>query len=280
MAWLTKPRYSVKKSENVKINEGLWRKCPECNSIVYNKDWEENLHVCNHCGYHDRLNAFDRIQTLIDAGTFVETFNDLVSVDTLHFHDGDSAYSDKLKRTMDKTKLKEAVVTGYGELSGKSVEIAVMDFSFFGGSMGSVVGEKITLSIESALKNKRPLIIVSSSGGARMHEGILSLMQMAKTSAALKKLSDADGLYLSVMTNPTSGGVTASFAMLGDLNIAERGAFIGFAGPRVIEQSMKQKLPPDFQTAEFLLEHGFVDMVAERKELKNILSFLINYLSK
>jgi acetyl-CoA carboxylase carboxyl transferase subunit beta len=277
MAWFVKPKYNVKKNVGVKPNVGLWRKCHSCNNIIYNKDWEENLHVCNHCGYHDRLNAHERIQTLIDPGTFVETVTGLTSADPLSFHDGESSYTEKIKRTMDKTKLNEAVVTGYGELNGAMIDIAVMDFFFLGGSMGSVVGEKVTRTIESATKNKRPVVIVSASGGARMHEGILSLMQMAKTSAALKRHSDSGGLYISVLTNPTTGGVTASFAMLGDFILAEKGALIGFAGPRVIEQTIKQKLPSNFQKSEFLQEHGFVDIVLERKDLKPTISSLIQY---
>lgn len=275
MAWFVKPKYNVKKSDNLKLNEGLWRKCSSCNNIIYNKDWEENLHVCPHCGFHDKLTGLERIQSLIDQDTFVETANNLVSGDPLRFHDGEISYTDRIKKAMDKTKLREAVITGYGELNGLPVEIAVMDFSFQGGSMGSVVGEKITLAIESATRNKRPLIIVSASGGARMHEGILSLMQMAKTSAALKLFSQNGGLFLSVLTNPTSGGVTASFAMLGDFILAEKGAFVGFAGPRVIEQTIRQKLPPGFQRSEFQLEHGFVDIIVERKDLKNKIAAII-----
>jgi acetyl-CoA carboxylase carboxyl transferase subunit beta len=277
MAWFEKPKYVVKKTLHTNTNEGLWRKCASCNSIIYNKEWEENLHVCTHCGYHDKLNGIERIQILIDAGTFVETNSNLISDDPLQFHDGDISYSDKIRKQMENTKLNEAVITGYGKLNSRMVDIAVMDFAFLGGSMGSVVGEKITLTIESAIQNRRPLIIVSASGGARMHEGILSLMQMAKTSAALKRLSQGGGLYISVLTDPTSGGVTASFAMLGDVNIAEKNALIGFAGARVIEGTMRQKLPAGFQRAEFLLEHGFVDIIAERKDLKNIISAIINY---
>lgn len=275
MAWFAKPKYNVKKSDNLHLNEGLWRKCSSCNNIIYNKDWEENLHVCPHCGFHDKLTGMERIQSLIDRNTFVETAANLTSLDPLHFHDGEVSYTDKIKKTMDKTRLKEAVITGYGEMNGLPVEIAVMDFNFMGGSLGSVVGEKITLAIESATRNKRPIIIVSASGGARMHEGILSLMQMAKTSAALKVHSQNGGLFISVLTNPTSGGVTASYAMLGDFIIAEKGAFVGFAGPRVIEQTIRQKLPAGFQRSEFQLEHGFVDIIVERKDLKGKLSSLI-----
>ncbi len=277
MAWFEKPKYVVKKTTHAKLNEGLWRKCSSCSTIIYNKEWEDNLHVCTHCGFHDKLKAGERVQTLIDTGTFIETNQNISSADPLNFHDGVIAYRDYIKKQMEKTKLKEAVVTGYGKLNGRMVDIAVMDFSFVGGSMGSVVGEKVTLAIESADKNRRPLIIVAASGGARMHEGILSLMQMAKTSAALKRFSQDGGLYISVLTDPTSGGVTASFAMLGDFNIAEKKALIAFAGARVIEQTIRQKLPSGFQRAEFLQDHGFIDIIAERKDLKKIISTIINY---
>ncbi|MGC8765694.1 MAG: acetyl-CoA carboxylase, carboxyltransferase subunit beta [Brevinematia bacterium] len=281
MAWFEKPKYNIKK---VKKNageraEGLWLKCPRCNSIIYNKEWEENLHVCPYCNYHERLTCYERIQILIDPNTFVETHSNIVSIDPLNFFDGESYYIDKIKSAMHKTNLNEAVITGYGMINGLPVNIGVMDFRFIGGSMGSVVGEKITLLIEDAIKNKNPLIIVSASGGARMQEGVLSLMQMAKTSAALKRFSDAGGLYISILTNPTTGGVTASYAMLGDIIIAEQEALIGFAGPRVIEQTIKQKLPPNFQKAEFLLEHGFTDIVINRRDLKKTVYDLISYLN-
>lgn len=277
MAWFLKPKYDLKKGETNPVQEGLWHKCPQCNTIVYNKDWEENFRVCGNCGFHDRLNAFERIQTLVDPGTFIETSANVVSADPLEFDDGKSKYRDKVKVAQAKTHLNEAVVTGYGRLDGVMVDLAVMDFSFLGGSMGSAVGEKVTRAIESADKNRRPLIISSASGGARMHEGILSLMQMAKTSAALKRFSDNGGLFISLLTNPTTGGVTASFAMLGDFIVTEPGALIAFAGPRVIEQTIKQKLPPDFQKSRFLQEHGFVDMVVERKHLKTTLRKIIEY---
>jgi acetyl-CoA carboxylase carboxyl transferase subunit beta len=277
MAWFTKQKYNIKKGAQSGMQEGLWHKCPMCSAIIYNKEWEENLRVCANCGYHDKLNAFQRIQTIVDAGTFVETDNDIVSVDPLNFNDGKSRYDTKVKSAMEKTHLKEAVVTGHGLLNGLPVQLAVMDFSFLGGSMGSVVGEKITLAIEAADRHKRSLIICTASGGARMHEGILSLMQMAKTSAALKRFSDNGGLYIALLTNPTTGGVTASFAMLGDFILAEPDALIGFAGPRVIEQTIKQKLPPNFQTSSFLLEHGFVDIIVERKNIKKTIYELIKY---
>jgi acetyl-CoA carboxylase carboxyl transferase subunit beta len=273
MAWFEKPKYVVKKNLHANINAGLWRKCISCNAIIYNKEWEEDFHVCAHCGFHDKLTGVERIQTLIDPGTFIETNTNLLTGNPLDFKD----YREKIKQQMAKTKMKEAVITGYGKLDGRMIDIAVMDFAFLGASMGSVVGEKVTLAIESALSNKRPLVIVSASGGARMQEGILSLMQMAKTSAALKRLSMAGGLYISVLTDPTMAGVSASFAMLGDFNIAEKNALIGFAGARVIEGTIKQKLPPGFQRAEFLADHGFIDIVTERKNLKTIISNIIRY---
>lgn len=282
MALFDRPKYSIRKIAKGKESDksGLWLKCKKCNNIIYTKEWEENLHVCPHCSFHDSLTCYERIQSLIDQGTFVETFSEIVSIDPLNFFDGESYYIEKIKASMEKTNLKEAVITGYGKIDGINVNIAVMDFRFIGGSMGSVVGEKITLCIEKALREVTPLIIVSASGGARMQEGVLSLMQMAKTSAALKRYSEKGGLYISVLTHPTTGGVTASYAMLGDIIIAEKGALIGFAGPRVIEQTIKQKLPPGFQTAEFLLEHGFVDIVVDRRELKKTISTLISYMTK
>ncbi len=282
MAWFEKPKYNIKKiKKNLgEKTSGLWLKCPRCNSIIYNKEWEENLHVCPYCNYHEKLTCHERLQLLIDPNTFVETHSNIVSIDPLNFFDGETFYIEKIKSAMHKTNLKEAVITGHGEINEIPVNIGVMDFNFIGGSMGSVVGEKVTLLIEDAIKNRNPLIIVSASGGARMQEGVLSLMQMAKTSAALKRFSEAGGLYISVLTNPTTGGVTASYAMLGDIIIAEQEALIGFAGPRVIEQTIKQKLPPGFQRSEFLLEHGFVDIVINRKDLKKTIYELISYLAR
>ncbi len=282
MAWFEKPKYNIKKiKKNLgEKTSGLWLKCPRCNSIIYNKEWEENLHVCPYCNYHEKLTCHERLQLLIDPNTFVETHSNIVSIDPLNFFDGETFYIEKIKSAMHKTNLKEAVITGHGEINEIPVNIGVMDFNFIGGSMGSVVGEKVTLLIEDAIKNRNPLIIVSASGGARMQEGVLSLMQMAKTSAALKRFGEAGGLYISVLTNPTTGGVTASYAMLGDIIIAEQEALIGFAGPRVIEQTIKQKLPPGFQRSEFLLEHGFVDIVINRKDLKKTIYELISYLAR
>lgn len=277
MAWFKKPKYNITKGAKPSTQDGLWHKCSQCNTIIYNKDWEENLHVCSNCGFHDRISAQQRIQLLLDQDSFIETHGNIVSVDPLVFNDGKSRYDTKVKSAMQKTKQNEAVITGHGKLNGKDVEIAVMDFSFLGGSMGSVVGEKITLAIEDADKSKHPLIIVTASGGARMHEGILSLMQMAKTSAALKRFSDNGGLYIALLTHPTTGGVTASYAMLGDFIIAEPDALIGFAGPRVIEQTIRQKLPAGFQRSQFLLEHGYLDMIVDRKSIKTTISSLIDY---
>lgn len=277
MAWFIKPKYNLRKSSQPSVQEGLWYKCSECNTIIYTKDWEANMKVCLECGHHDRINAFERIQILVDPGSFIETHNDIVSVDSLNFYDGKRHYSDYIRQTMEKTHLNEAVVTGYGDILGITIQLAVMDFSFMGGSMGSVVGEKVTLAAEEADKHHRPLVICSASGGARMHEGILSLMQMAKTSAALKRFMDNGGLYISLLTHPTTGGVTASFAMLGDFIISEPNALIGFAGARVIEQTIKQKLPQGFQRAQFVQDHGFVDKIVERKNLKKTIYDLITY---
>lgn len=277
MAWFVKPKYNIKKSVMQPMQEGLWFKCPQCSDMIYNEDWEKNLKVCPKCGYHDRMNAFERIKLLIDPGTFKETHNEILSGDPLDFFDGKQHYSAKYEASREKTHLNEGVVTGYGAIHHIEVQIAVMDFSFMGGSMGSAIGEKITLAIEEADKHKRPLIISCASGGARMQEGILSLMQMAKTSAALKRFHDNGGLYIALLTHPTSGGVTASFAMLGDFIVAEPGALIAFAGPRIIEQMIRQKLPEGFQRAQFLQEHGFVDMVVPRGNLRQTLFELLQY---
>lgn len=254
------------------IPEGLMSKCDKCGSIQYSKELEKNLKVCPSCGYHMRLNAMDRIKYTIDEGTFIEYDDDLISVDPLNF----PGYATKLEQQTLKSGLREAVVTGQGKIGGFETVVAVMSFDFFTGSMGSVVGEKITRAIEAAIEKSLPMIIFSTSGGARMQESILSLMQMAKTSSALARLSEAGGLYISVITDPTTGGVSASFAMLGDIIIAEPGAVLGFAGRIVIEQTIRQKLPEDFQTAEFNLQHGQIDLVVHRKELKSMLSKLLD----
>ncbi|MNH74994.1 Acetyl-coenzyme A carboxylase carboxyl transferase subunit beta [compost metagenome] len=253
------------------IPEGLMNKCGSCGAIQYSKELDKNLKVCPNCGYHMRLNAMERIRYVLDEGSFVEYDEDLVSEDPLGF----PGYATKLEQQTLKSGLREAVVTGQGTISELPVIVAVMSFDFFTGSMGSVVGEKITRAIEAATESRLPLIIFSTSGGARMQESILSLMQMAKTSAALARFNEQGGLYISVITDPTTGGVSASFAMLGDIIIAEPGAVFGFAGRIVIEQTIRQKLPDDFQTAEFNLQHGQLDLVVHRKEMKSVLAKLL-----
>jgi len=274
MAWFKKTKQTLK---TVKIPEGLWLKCDGCKEIVYKKEIEKNLKVCPKCNYHFRLGASERISLLIDEGTFVEMDAGLVAGDPLEFKDT-IPYKSRIQENQKKTGLSEAVVTGRGKINGDDVVVVIMDFSFMGGSMGSAVGEKITRAAEVALSERLPLIIVSSSGGARMQEGIFSLMQMAKTSAAIGKLKENSVPYISILSDPTFGGVTASFAMLGDVIIAEPGSLIGFAGPRVIEQTIKQQLPDNFQRAEFLLEHGIIDMVVSRKEMKSTISKIIRHL--
>lgn len=269
-----KKKYATIPSEQSKrdIPEGIVSKCKKCGTITYAKELEKNDKVCPKCGYHYPLTAFERIHSILDDGQFIEYDTDLRSVDPLGFAD----YEKKVAKDMDKTHLSEAVVTGEGTIGGYPVIIGVMDSRFRMGSMGSVVGEKITRAIEQAIVKHYPLILFSASGGARMQEGILSLMQMAKTSAALERLDRHKGLFISVLTDPTTGGVSASFASLGDINLAEPGALIGFAGPRVIEQTIRQKLPDDFQRAEFLLEHGQLDMVVHRHNLSTVLQNLLD----
>lgn len=272
VAWFHRPKYTIIKKttgeKDVKIPEGMWVKCEKCIAIILKKELEDNLNVCPKCNFHHRITAKRRIEITIDEGTFTPMFEEIKPVDFLNFPD----YKEKLEKSMKKTSLTESVITGTGKIKGLDVAIAVSDFFFLGGSLGSVMGERMKLIIEYAIKKELPFIAISASGGgARMHEGIMSLMQMAKISAALAKLSDAGLPYISVLTDPTGGGVTASFAMLGDLNIAEPGAQIMFAGPRVIEQTIKQKLPEGFQRSEFLLEHGMIDMVVHRKDMKETL---------
>ncbi len=263
--------------KKIRIPEGMWIKCGACLEIIYRPEVERNLNVCPKCNYHFRIPTMERIRTVADDGIFQEFGEDLESVDMLGFTDT-KKYPDRLKEAKKKTGRKEAVVTGAVKIHGIEVILAVLDFEFLGGSMGCVVGEKVAHAAEVALHSGRPLIVFSASGGARMQEGTLSLMQMAKTSAALARLSDAGIPFLSVMTDPTTGGVAASFAMLGDVIISEPGALIGFAGPRVIEQTIRQKLPEGFQRAEFLLEHGMVDMIVERTRLKQTLAQLLRFL--
>ena len=273
MAWFKKSKAPIApvESKKVQMPEGLWTKCKNCEEIIYSKEIERNLNVCPKCDYHFRISARERIDLVIDEGTFNETDPDMASVDFLKFKDS-KKYVDRIKAAVAKNGGGDAVVTGSGLMNGQDVVVAVFDFAFLGGSMGSVVGEKITRAIELGLEKKAPVMVFSSSGGARMQESILSLMQMAKTSAALAKLKKAGIPFISVLTDPTTGGVTASFAMLGDLNVAEPKALIGFAGPRVIEQTIRQQLPEGFQRSEYLLDHGMVDMIVSRQEMKARLS--------
>ena len=279
MAWFKRQPGEVDASGEKKIRtEGLWVKCEACRQIIWKKDLEDNLNVCPKCGKHFRIDARTRLALLLDNGEY-ETFSDnLKSTDPLKFVDL-KAYSDRLDKAQEETELNDAVINARGKLNGRDVIVSAMEYNFIGGSMGAVVGEMITRAIEESLKTQRPLIIISASGGARMMEGALSLMQLAKISAALARLDEAKIPYISVLTDPTTGGVTASFAMLGDLNIGEPGALIGFAGPRVIEQTIRQKLPPGFQRSEFLLEHGMLDAVVPRKEMKAYIARALEFMT-
>ena len=277
MSLFGKSNYTFIKVKRKEIPAGVWTKCPGCESPAYSKELKNNLNVCLKCGFHLSLNARERIEHLIDEATFVETDGEMMSADPLKFQ-GPKSYKEKLKADQESTELKDAVITGHGEIEGKKVGIAVTDSRFIMGSMGSVVGEKITRLVEYATKEELPLIIISGSGGgARMYEGAISLMQMAKTCAALQRHSEAGLLYVSVLTNPTMGGIMASFAGVGDVIIAEPKALIGFAGPRVVEQTIRQKLPSGFQSSEFLLAHGMIDMIVERQNLKGVLASTISY---
>lgn len=254
------------------IPTGMWVKCDSCGKSVYNNDLEENNKVCSQCNHHFRMTARERIEFIIDNGTFEEFDKNMVSENPISF----TGYEEKNRKMRETTGINEAVITGKGSISNEAVVICVMDSHFMMGSMGSVVGEKITRAVEKAIELKLPIVIFTTSGGARMQEGMFSLMQMAKVSAALGKLSEAGLLYITVLTDPTTGGVTASFAMLGDIILSEPGALIGFAGKRVIEQTIRQKLPEGFQRAEFLLEHGFVDKIVSRNELKSVLKKILS----
>ncbi|MDX8363947.1 acetyl-CoA carboxylase, carboxyltransferase subunit beta [Cytobacillus sp. IB215665] len=272
--FVKKKKYASIPSEQAKqdVPEGIMTKCPSCKKIMYTKELNKNLRVCLNCDHHHRMTAFERIGSLIDEGTFREYDQGLISDNPLNF----PGYEEKIEKDRIKTGLNEGIVTGEGEISGFKTVIAVMDSHFRMGSMGSVIGEKITLAIEKAMELNVPFIIFTTSGGARMQEGVLSLMQMAKTSAALKLFSDQGGLIISVMTDPTTGGVSASFASLGDYNFAEPGALIGFAGRRIIEQTIREELPEDFQTAEFLLEKGQLDAVVHRQNMKETLENVLS----
>lgn len=271
MSWFKRDSNSAKNPEGESPHtvrtEGLWLKCDGCREIIWKKDLESTLNTCGKCGHHFRMDARARLAMLFDGGVYEELDESLESSDPLGFVDS-RPYSERLKSTQEATSLKDALISGKGKLEGRPVHICAMEPKFIGGSMGAVMGEKITRAVERSIETRTPVIIVSASGGARMQEGAVSLMQMAKVSAALMRLDESHLPYISVLTDPTTGGVTASFAMLGDLNIAEPGALIGFAGPRVIEQSIRQKLPEGFQRSEFLLKHGMLDAVVPRGEMK------------
>ncbi|HXF47948.1 MAG TPA: acetyl-CoA carboxylase, carboxyltransferase subunit beta [Verrucomicrobiae bacterium] len=278
MEWFKKTREGIVGGEKKEIPKGLWTKCESCGEIIFVRELEKNLWVCPKCGYHFRIRFKDYLDLLLDPGEWKEYDKNIVSADPLRFKDS-KRYPDRIRDARKKTELSDAVVCGLGKIGGREVSLAVMDFSFIGGSMGSVVGEKIARAIERSLECKIPLIIVSCSGGARMQEGILSLMQMAKTSALLAQLQKKNLPFISVLTNPTTAGVMASYASLGDVIIAEPKALLGFAGPRVIAQTIGQELPPGFQSSEFFLEHGFLDMICERKELRRTINLLLEYFS-
>lgn len=277
MRWFVRKEKGIKSKEKKPIPDGVWVKCDSCGEILYRKELEKNLWVCPRCSYHFRISHKKYLEMLLDEGTFKEKDGNLAPVDFLKFKD----YPKKIEKSMKNTGLKDAIICGEGKIEGMDVEICVMDFKFIGGSMGSVVGEKVKRAIYRAKERKVPLIIVNASGGARMQEGILSLMQMAKTASALNLLAEEKVPYISILTNPTTAGVMASYASLGDAVIAEPGALLGFAGPRVIQQTIKQELPPGFQRSEFMLKHGMIDMIVERKNLKKtVVTLLRHFLNK
>jgi acetyl-CoA carboxylase carboxyl transferase subunit beta len=280
MAWFKKARKPIASQQGEKpsrVPEGLWVKCPSCAQLIYKKDLEQNLSVCPRCSHHFRMTAAERLASLFDEGAYTEHFAALTSTDPLQFTDT-KPYRERLEKTRAATGLKDAVIVATGRLDGLEVVAAAMEYAFIGGSMGVVVGEKLARAVEMAHDRRQPVIIVSCSGGARMMEGALSLMQMAKVSATLARLDRARLPYISVLTDPTTGGVTASFAMLGDLNIGEPKALIGFAGPRVIEQTIRQKLPDGFQRSEFLVEHGMLDLVVDRRDLKSTIARALRFM--
>ncbi len=276
MDWFKRPKKGLISQAKKDLPNGLWVKCEQCGEILYRKELANNAHVCMKCGYHFRIGSRDYVRILLDEGSAEEFNASLLSVDPLGFKDS-KRYRDRIKEAMKSSGLPEAIRTFTGTISGIKVVLCAMDFSFIGGSMGSVVGEKVARAADRGLKERLPLIIISSSGGARMQEAALSLMQMAKTAGRLALLDEARVPYISILTNPTTGGVTASYAMLGDLNIAEPGALIGFAGPRVIKQTIGQDLPPGFQRSEFLQQHGFVDAIFDRREMKAKLTILLEF---
>jgi len=279
IAWFKKIRKPKQAVENkrIQVPEGLWVKCNSCREIIYKKEVLRNTNVCPKCNYHFRISARERLSALFDEGRYQEVDTDIYSVDPLKFRDT-KTYRDRLREYREKTGLNDAVINARGTMGGLQVMLAAMEYGFMGGSMGSAVGEKVTRAAERSLDEKVPLVVISCSGGARMQEGVLSLMQMAKISSALGKLHEARIPFVSVLTDPTTGGVTASYAMLGDLNIAEPKALIGFAGPRVIEQTIREKLPEGFQRSEFLLEHGMLDFVVERREMREVLIRCLKFL--
>lgn len=283
MSWFKRENTELETQPEKRVRtEGLWVKCEGCRQVIWKKDLDQNWNVCPKCERHFRIDARTRLALLLDNGESTDGFSvedeNLASIDPLKFVDV-RAYADRLRQTQSSTGLRDAVINAEGILNGRPVVVSAMEYSFIGGSMGAVVGEAITRAIERATQKRKPLIVVSASGGARMMEGVVSLMQMAKISAALARLDEARVPYISVLTDPTTGGVTASFAMLGDLNIAEPGALIGFAGPRVIEQTIRQKLPEGFQRSEFLLEHGMLDAVVHRKEMKSYISRSLDFMT-
>lgn len=277
MGWFKKVRRTLGSGGKLDVPRGLWTKCDQCGEIIYRKELESQFHICSKCGFHFRIGIDNYLEIITDGGFLEEFDSTLKSKDPLGFVDS-KKYTDRLKAAQAKTGMLEAVRTGLVEIDGRQVILAVLDFSFLGGSMGSAVGEKIARATRRAVELRLPLVIISASGGARMQEGILSLMQLAKTSARLAELREAGLLFISIVTHPTTGGVTASFAMLGDVIVAEPGALIGFAGPRVIMETIGQELPEGFQRSEFLLEKGFIDIIALRSELKQTLTTLFNHL--
>jgi len=281
MSWFKRIKEGITTStrEKKETPEGLWYKCPSCKKITTTQDHAKNCFVCDNCGFHERIGSTEYFNLLFDNEQYMELFENIVSADPLNFEDT-KKYTDRLSESYEKTKLRDAIRVAYGKVNEHDIVIAAMDFSFIGGSMGSVVGEKIARAVDFCIKTKTPLMIISKSGGARMMEAPFSLMQMAKTSAKLYQLAQHKIPYISLLTDPTTGGVTASFAMLGDLNIAEPGALIGFAGPRVVKETIGKDLPKGFQTAEFVLEHGFLDKIIPRTELKQKLTQILEFFEK
>jgi acetyl-CoA carboxylase carboxyl transferase subunit beta len=279
LSWFKRESSEIQASDEKRVRtEGLWVKCEGCRQIIWKKELEDNLNVCPKCDYHFRIDSATRLMLLLDEDSIETQDENLESTDPLEFSDT-RPYKARLEKSKAATGLKDAIINATGTMNGRPVIVSSMEYSFIGGSMGAVVGEAITRAVERASEQRKPIIVVSASGGARMMEGVVSLMQMAKISAALARLDSAKVPYISVLTDPTTGGVTASYAMLGDLNIAEPGALIGFAGPRVIEQTIRQKLPEGFQTSEFLLQHGMLDAVVQRKDMKSFISRALDFMT-